>query len=72
MKLAELLNAIDPETYVNILDRTYGIDYGVKLIDQLYEDRTFRRELPTKTVHNVSAVVDDRPEIQAYICIVVN
>ena len=72
MKLADFLNVIDPKTYVNIIDRTYGIDYGVRLIDQLYDDTYFRRMLPYQTVHNVTAVVDDRPEIQAYICIVVD
>ena len=72
MKLADFLNTIDPETFVNILDRTYGIDYGVKTVDQLYEESYFRKMLPTQTVHNVIAVRDDRKEIGAYICIAVN
>lgn len=69
MKLADFLSVIDPETYVNIIDRTFGIDYGVKLIDELYEDTFFRRTLPYNTVHNVIAVENGT---KTYICIAVN
>lgn len=72
MKLSDFLSVIDPETLVNVIDRTTVLDFGVKSVDKLYEDRFFYNNvLRSGTVRNVSAVADDRPEIQAYICILV-
>lgn len=55
MKLVDLFNLLDPNTWVKVIDLTYVKSYGAAEPDDLYGSEAFRKYVATAEVVSVYA-----------------